>query len=162
MNRRIIVTLGLAVVALIAFSLVDASEGRRDGPCYTLRESKLRGCFVCSVTFAPSLINWNGKQIAIKEAWIEERFDRGPFGFKRKTLSGYHLCLNLSQGSDVEHGFYFEARGVYFGQIGTVVEYARLETIDATEYTVLCRLGLETERSVRIKVTPDGSIKIRQ
>lgn len=169
MKRQIVFTFSLTALALCEISLLNAGDPNQNPPCYSIREAKFRGSYVCSVSFSPSLINWKGKEIAIKEAWIERRLERNsslnPFAPRYKTVKGYHMCFNLSVGWDVLWDnptkaplFVFEGSHKSFGSIGTVVLWEDLENIESSEYTVLCT---DFEKAIRIKVTPDRPIKKR-
>jgi hypothetical protein len=117
-------------------------------PCYSVRESKRRGCFVCPVSFTPNTINWQGKQIELGEAWLERRTERyGPFALflpLYKTVPGYNLCFTLTRGWEAldaaprQPFFVLENKRSSFARIGTVVLYECLENLDRSEYTVLC------------------------
>jgi hypothetical protein len=69
-------------------------------PSYSIRESKERGVYVCPVSVEPCVINWEGHEIVIKEAWLEKAsvrpFWQTPTFYVNRITSGYFLCFNLS------------------------------------------------------------------
>ena len=103
MTKRRLMPIALVAALICAPPLLFAGDNA-SYPCYTVRDSKRRGCFVCTVTFAPKEIKWKGQAIVIGEAWVERQTERaGPLRLLPvyRTLPGYCLCFNLSQGWDV-------------------------------------------------------------
>jgi hypothetical protein len=136
-----------------------------DYPCYSIRESKRHGCFVCPVVMTPNLVSWKGQSIVITEAWVERKSQRvGPLGLLPiyKMMPGYNLCFKLSQGWDVltHFGgpcFSLENAGHSFSQIGTVVLCESLDKLDRREFTILFSDNFKGNEpgAVRIKAVLD-------
>jgi hypothetical protein len=151
-----------SVVVLICVPIFLFAGDSSGYPCYTARESKRRGCFVCAAAFSPNEIKWKGKSIVIAEAWVERSIEKvGPLRLLPvyRTKPGYKLCFNLSQGWDVLNTmngpfFALEKSGHSFSTIGTVVLCEELENLDRREFTVLCSDGFKDDKDgvVRIKV----------
>ena len=154
-------------LAMLVFSVIQgpplhAGMPPQSPPCYSIQESKAGGYFVCSLSCAPSVLPWGGKEVAFKEAWLERRRQRNhswnPFAPRYIPLSGYNLCLTLSKGWEVLwHGPMFVLGGREanrsFGRIGDVVLWETLESASASEYTVFLTDNFKLEKAVKISVT---------
>jgi len=162
---RVFVTLSaITAVFFLARPSVFASD-RGDGPpSYSINDAKSYGCYVCSLSCTPSVIDWHGKRIVIKEAWLEKRMERhfslNPFAPRYREIDGYHLCLTLAEGWDILGSpdgpfFLLEGAGHGFAQIGTVVLREYLGSLDRVEYNVLFTSSFQPNGdAVRIKVVP--------
>ncbi len=147
-----------AVVLSLCIPSLSVAGDKDNAVCYTIRESKSRGCFVCSVTFAQKEIKFKGKTIVIGEAWIEKKTERvGPLHLLPvyKTIPGYWLCFNLSRGweelDSIDGFFWLENKGHSFAQIGTVVLCEGLKNLDQREFTVL--LQDDKNDNIKTKIT---------
>ena len=139
------------VIAVTMNASIVASDSGKPWCCYSIRESKLRGCFVCTVTITPNIIQSNGKLVAIKEAWIEKQLEYGLFNTKLKAGRGYTLCIT-TQRSDLSCSFSMEGRGHGFMHLGTVVAHDQIDKIDNAGYSVL--LTVDKEMPVKLRATP--------
>jgi hypothetical protein len=108
-----------------------------------------------------NVIQWKGKQLIIGEAWIEKQTE--PAGFFLpfyKTIPGYHLCFNLSQGWEVLNTgspppfFVLENLGRGFLRRGNVILCEQLDTIKNGEMTVQLTDNWKCESAATIKMTP--------
>src|SRR5262245_52275318 len=102
-----LVLLAVADVALSIFSTGLANKPSANHPSYTIADSKARRAFIEPVSLTPSTINWNGKRISVKEAWLEHQTELVqiyvivPFVWEHhhyRRADGYNLCLNLDEG----------------------------------------------------------------
>ena len=163
-------SLALLIFAVVQAPFLHAGMPPQSPPCYSIQESKAQGYFVCSLSCAPSLLQWEGKEVAIKEAWLERRRQRNhswnPFAPRYVPLSGYNLCLKLSKGWDVLwKGPMFVLAGSEqkraFGRIGEVVLWETLEAASASDYTVYFTENFKLANAVKITVTPQRPLKTR-
>jgi hypothetical protein len=141
-----------AMLVMVAFALVGLSQtpllanDPTMHPCPSIRTSKFWGRYICSASVTPSMIEWKGKRIAIREAWIEKNLFRKPSVNPFATSqNGYNLCITLSEGWDVlsdgDHPVFFrlkedERHYSSFSQVGTLVMYAWVKDLDQAEYHV--------------------------
>lgn len=163
---KVAFALGMGAL-LLAGSLPLLAGDVADCPCYSIQESKSRGCFVRAVSFSPRVMTWNGKQIAIKESWLEKCTERNrsvnPFAPKYNITSGYNLCFTLSEGWDVLWGtadkspfFILEGNGRSFGERVRVVLWETIDNIDVPEFHILCTDRWKGEKAIKIKAIPAG------
>lgn len=170
MTQSTRLSLALLVFAVVQAPLLHAGMPPQSPPSYSIQESKAQGYFVCSLSCAPGHLQWEGKEVAIKEAWLERRRQRNhswnPFAPRYIPVSGYNLCLTLSQGWEVLWtGPMFVLGGMEkksaFAQIGDVVLYARVEAVPASEYAVFFTDNFKLEKTIKITVTPQRPLKTR-
>jgi hypothetical protein len=158
MQAKSVIPIALVLVAFAACPNPGLAQSDKYPPCYTIRESKLRGCYLYSVTFEPSVIVWKGKEIRIKEAWFEHAHERLLIGSRK--ASGYNLCVNLSTGWDVlwdltgnPPWFALEGQnGRGFGAMGTCVLWETFDKIESKEFNVLLTNNWQFANAVKIKV----------
>src|SRR5262245_31031664 len=108
----------VSAILLAAFLLVDVAWGfirtnllrfgnkpSRIFVSGTMQESTSRGAFIESLDITPKRIPWNGKEVVVKEAWLERSTELVyvyviiPFVLEYphyRKVNGYHLCLNCS------------------------------------------------------------------
>lgn len=167
MKRMSILAASLVTLVLIGSSTLKAGENSQ-APCYSMKEAKSRGCYVCTVVFTPQAIDWKNYQIVIEEAWIERRTERIPtmipFAHRYKIIPGYNLCFTLSKGWDVlglwdithNHRFFvLEGKRAAFGPEGTWVLHTFLDSVDTTEFTIICTDNWQLDDAIQIKAIPD-------
>src|SRR5262245_2226765 len=147
----IVVALGLLVavdVALGYFFTGLANKPTANRPAYTVAGSKARGAFIESVTFEPSSFKWDGKQIVIKEAWLEHQTELVhihvivPFAWEHyeyRQVGGYNLCFNLEESSYPLGDLFFvlQGKGSSFGMLGSVVLRHVLAVLETTPTKIL-------------------------
>jgi hypothetical protein len=172
------VALWVTLVGLVLLALVDAGLSwlstelanvtSKNHPSPTIAASKGRGAFVEPVTFTPSVINWNGERIIVREAWLEHRtelvriYEIVPFLWAYshyRNADGYNLCFNLDQRRDVlgspGPSFYVEGKGRSFGEQysrGSVVLWEELD--DIGQFPM--RIELTDRKNWRILVVERG------
>jgi hypothetical protein len=100
----------VAVVLLLAGTGVKwcynqaAGGGPISPPCTSSRRSRLARVFAYPAAFHPSIIEFHGHEITVREAWVERRSKIRhllvwiPY---REQLDGYALCFSLSGGKEV-------------------------------------------------------------
>src|SRR4051812_36346749 len=99
MSRKLLLAVRLLLLIAVFGSPVPCSaDSSRYSPCHSIRESKFRGYFLCAVSFEPNVFTWKGKEIKIKEAWLEQAHERLLIG--TKPASHFNMCVNLSTGWD--------------------------------------------------------------
>jgi hypothetical protein len=147
----------MVVIELAVCPAICLAGSYKYPPCYSIFESKLRGWCLYRVSVEPEVIVWKGKQIKIKEAWLEQAHERVLLGWKK--ASHYNLCVNLATGWDVlwditgnEPFFVLEGQRQSFGMMGSAVLFTRLETIESTEFNVLLTDNWRFENATRIKL----------
>jgi hypothetical protein len=164
MNWKLLIPIGLILIAFVSFPTFSPAQSFKYPPCYTIRESKLRGCYLYGVTFEPNVIAWKGKEIKIKEAWFEQAHERLLIGSKR--ASHYNLCVTLSAGWDVLRDitatppfFVVEGTGKGFGMMGSAVLWERFDRIESEEFNVLLTDNWKFDGAIKIKLkaTKPGS-----
>jgi hypothetical protein len=170
----------LAVIVLVALCLlvvVDVALGyfltslankpSANLPSCSMAESKARSAFVDSVTFEPSSFKWNGKQIVVREAWLEQQTELVhihvivPFiwqHYQYRQVGGYNLCFNLEETSYPLGDLIFveEGKGSGFGMSGSVVLWKRLDDLDKFPTKILATSNWKFENSqlLTIKKVP--------
>ncbi len=164
MNGKLLIPIGLILIAIVSFPTPCPAQSFKYPPCYTSLESKLRGCYLCAVTFEPNVIAWKGKEIKIKDAWFEQAHERLLIGSKK--ASHYNLCVTLSAGWGVLWDitatppfFVLEGTGSGFGSMGTAVLWRCFDKIESEEFNVLLTDNWKFDGAVKIKVkaTKPGS-----
>jgi hypothetical protein len=162
MSSKLLIPIGLLLIELFVFPPPCFAQSYKYPPCYSVRESKQRGCYLCAVSFEPNVIRWKGKEIKIKEAWLEQAHERLLIGSKK--ASHYNMCVNLSAGWDVlgtaESPFFvFEGKRGGFGMMGTVVLWETFDKIESEEFNVLLTDNWRFDGAIkiRVKVTKPGS-----
>lgn len=110
------------------------------------------------MTFEPSSFKWNGKQIAIKEAWLEHQTELVhihvivPFIWERyqyRQVAGYNMCFNLEEASYPLGDLFFveEGKGSSFGMLGSAVLWQRLDNLDNVPSEILATDNWKFENS---------------
>lgn len=163
MNRKLFTSIGLLLIGAFVFAAPCFAQGYRYPPCYSIRESKMRGCYLYSLTFEPNVFTWKGKEIKIKEAWFEQAHERFLIGSKK--ASHYNMCVNLSTGWDVlwettGPSFAIEGNGG-LGMMGSAVLYKPFDKIESDEFNLVLAEFRKTDGAIKIKVkaTKPGSAK---
>jgi hypothetical protein len=165
------------LIALLSLAIVDAllswlftglstmPTGIR--PAYTVADSRSRDAFIAHVTVTPDVIDWKGKRIAIKEAWVERRTELVwiyvfiPFvveHYEYKQIDGYNLCINLSEGRDAlvsgdSPFFVLEGRGNGFGMLGSVIMWDNLEQADFGRLNLLVTDNWKFKNALTLELT---------
>ncbi|HEX4085513.1 MAG TPA: hypothetical protein VHY22_11415 [Chthoniobacteraceae bacterium] len=103
------ILLGAAVLLIVATGLKCVWNGVTENslPCVSSRRARLWGIFVCKAEFHPAIIQWGGREIEIREAWVERasRVRHWLVWFpRREQLEGYRLCFSLHTGKEVFEG----------------------------------------------------------
>jgi hypothetical protein len=106
MRRHVLLIVGLVLVATgIKWCFNRAGEqGLYSPPCTSSGRARLAQVYVHSASFSPSIIEFHGKEIQIREAWVERRSKRQHFLVwfpYRKQLDGFALCFSLGDGKEV-------------------------------------------------------------
>lgn len=99
----LIATLLLAATAIKWGFNRMGDEGVWSKPCTSSKRARLAGVYVYSASFHPSIIDFQGRKITIREAWAERRSKIHHFLVwfpYRKSLDGYVLCFSLSGGKE--------------------------------------------------------------
>src|SRR5689334_13460215 len=126
-----LLTLGAVIVlflALVCAPGVHASD-EKEWPCYSIRESKLRGAFVCMLDL-DRVIDMKDRRVFVKEAWIEKQLSRGPLlGMLSVPTSGYNICIVVEKDSGMPT-WYLANKGASFTAQGTVISYQRIDKIE--------------------------------
>jgi hypothetical protein len=170
--KTTLLAIAMATLTLMGSCPLLRAGGNGDCPCYSIQEAKTRGCYVAAVSFSPSSFTWKGKEIVIKEAWLEKQTERNyslnPFAPKYRIVPGYNLCFTLSKGWDVVWGtaknsqgepmrkayFVLEGNGRSFAERWSIVLWETLEKADSSELTILCTDNWQLEDAVTIKAVP--------
>lgn len=161
------------VVADVALSFLQtglANKPSANHPSYTIAESKARGAFIEAVSLTPAAIDWKGRRISVKEAWLEQQTELVrvyvfvPFVWERRVYrraAGYNLCLNLDEGWDVLWGsrppfFVAEGKQSGFSTRGTAVLWEQLSGLGQlpTRILVTDNWKLENSQIVVVKRQP--------
>jgi len=149
--------IGLFLIELFVFAAPCSAQSYKYPPCYSVRESKMRGCYLYAIAFEPNPITWKGKEIRIKEAWLEQAHERLPIGSRK--ASHFNMCVNLSAGWDVLWDltnrapfFVLEGKGNGLGMMGSVVLWETFDKIDADEFNVLLTDNWKFDGAIKIKV----------
>ena len=177
MKRRLALCALSAAAALVVVDVVFsifatglANKPSANHPSYTIADSKARGAFIERVAVTPSVIDWHGQRIVLKETWLEHQTELVqiyvivPFLWKhhqyRKT-QGYNLCVNLDEGWDALWSptapfFVVEGQGSGFAQRGTVVLWERLDDLEQFPAKVLLtdNWKFENSQALAIKRAP--------
>lgn len=162
----VVVALGLLVavdVALGYFLTGLASKPTANRPAYTVAASKARGAFIESVTFEPSSFQWDGKQVVIKEAWLEHQTELVrihvivPFvwdHYEYRQVGGYNLCFNLDEASYPLGDLFFieQGAGSSFGMLGSVVLWQRVDDLDRLPAKIVATTNWRFENSLEISL----------
>jgi hypothetical protein len=113
---------------------------------YSLAESKWQGVFIAVPTLTPRELDWQGKKIVIKEAWIEylrERAQAPSLVSKYVKTKQPVLCIRLSRESydtvNASRGPFFRVagRGSSFSSVGIVVMWTEIDSARFDELRIL-------------------------
>lgn len=140
MKPRTLGFCALAICSFIGLPALGASD-EKDWPCYSIRESKLRGAFVSTLKLEPPIIEANGRRIVVKEAWIEKRLARGPvLGLMSIPVSGYRVCLAFESKSVQPDSLSMSGSKVSFTSLGFVIMYSSIEKLES-DYSLEYHVG---------------------
>ncbi len=123
----------------------------KGGPVWSanIAEAKRRGVLITPLTAEPGMLKVSGREIKVREAWIEKRFnvvfEKGKG--RKKVEDGYSLVFIVSGERNVleEEGacFYLEGKGWGFTygflDDGAMLNVERLEKEDVSKVRVILR-----------------------
>jgi hypothetical protein len=163
----------IAAVALVLLVVVDVALGyfltglatkpTANRPAYSVAASKARGAYIESVTFEPSSFKCNGRQIVIKEAWLEHQTELVhiyvivPFvwdHYEYRQVGGYNFCFNLEEASYPLGDLFFaeQGKGSGFGMLGSVVLWESLDDLETVPAKILATTNWKFENSQVLSV----------
>ena len=102
----LVVVLMATVVKYLCNNLSD--KGAPDsGASYSMMESQRRGVFLYPIKIIPNRFYWEGREIRVKEAWVERRCKIKyllVWISKKEFVDGYKICFTLEDNEDLLGG----------------------------------------------------------